>query len=97
MRKLKFLLDRRSLEIMYVSFIRPLLEFADVVWDNCTVYEVNAREKIQLEAARIVNGTTKLVSLEMQYKETGWETLEVRRSKHSTKRVITFLQSIYLR
>ena len=97
MRKLKFLLDRRSLEIMYVSFIRPLLEFADVVWDNCTLYEVNAREKIQLEAARIVNGTTKLVSLEMQYKETGWETLEVRRSKHSTKRVITFLQSIYFR
>ena len=25
MRKLKFLLDRRSLEIIYVSFIRPLL------------------------------------------------------------------------
>ena len=82
MRKLKFLLDRRSLEIIYVSFIRPLLEYADVVWDNCTLYEVNALEKIQLEAARIVTGTTKLVSLEMLYKETGWETLEVRRSKH---------------
>ena len=83
MRKLKFLLDRRSLEIIYVSFIRPLLEYADVVWDNCTLYEVNALEKIQLEAARIVTGTTKLVSLEMLYKETGWETLEVRRSKHT--------------
>ena len=82
MRKLKFLLDRRSLETIYVSFIRPLLEYADVVWDNCTLYEVNALEKIQLEAARIVTGTTKLVSLEMLYKETGWETLEVRRSKH---------------
>ena len=31
MRKLKFLLDRRSLEIIYISFIRPLLECADVV------------------------------------------------------------------
>ena len=82
MRKLKFLLDRSSLEFIYISFIRPLLEFADVVWDNCTLYEVNALEKIQLEAARIVTGTTKLVSLEMLYKETGWETLEVRRSKH---------------
>ena len=59
-----------------------ILEYADVVWDNCTLYEVNTLEKIQLEAARIVTGTTKLVSLEMLYKETGWETLEVRRSKH---------------
>ena len=63
MRKLKFLLDRRSLEIIYVSFIRPLLEYADVVWDNCILYDGNALEKIQLEAARIVTGTTKLVAL----------------------------------
>ena len=90
MRKLKFLLDRRSLEIIYVSFIRPLLEYADVVWDNCTLYEVNALEKIQLEAARIVTGTTELVSLEMLYKETEWETLEVRRSKH---KLCLFLQN----
>ena len=82
MRKLKFLLDRRSLETIYVSFIRPLLEYADVVWDNCTRYEVEAIEKIQLEAARIVTGTTKLVSIEELYNETGWETLEKRRTKH---------------
>ena len=36
MRKLKFLLDIRSLEIIYISFKRPLLEYADVVWDKCT-------------------------------------------------------------
>ena len=52
------------------------------MWDNCTLYEVNVLGKIQLEAARIVTGTTKLVSLETLHKETGWETLEVRRSKH---------------
>ena len=82
MRKRKFLLDRRSLEIIYISFMRPLLEYTVVVWDNCTLYEVNALEKIQMEAARTVTGTIKLVSLEMLYKETGWETLEVGRSKH---------------
>ena len=47
MRKLKFKLDRRSLQTIYFSFIRPLLEYADVVWDNCTRYEVNDLEKIQ--------------------------------------------------
>ena len=31
MRKLKFQLDRKSLKTIYFSFIRPLLEYADVV------------------------------------------------------------------
>ena len=43
---------------MYLSFIRPLLEYADVVWDNCTLNEVNA---LQLVAARRVTGATKLI------------------------------------
>ena len=59
-----------------------MLEYADVVWDNCTDYELKALEKIQLEAARIVTGATKLVSFENLYKESGLEKLEVRRSKH---------------
>ena len=58
MRKLKFKLDRRSLQIIYFTFIRPILEYADVVWNNCTQYEVNELEKIQNEAARIVTGAT---------------------------------------
>ena len=72
MRKLKFIFDRKSLEIIYTSFIRPILEYADVVWDNCTQYEINALEKTQIEAARIATGTTKLVSLDKLYQETGW-------------------------
>ena len=35
-RRLKFDLDRKSLKTIYKSFIRPLLEYADVIWDNCT-------------------------------------------------------------
>ena len=34
MRKLKFKLDRKSLEIVYIAFIRPLLEYGDIIWDN---------------------------------------------------------------
>ena len=82
MRKLKFILDRQSLEIIYTSFIIPVLEYADVVWGNCTQYEINAIEKIQVEAARIATGATKLVSLDMLYQEIGWEPLEKRRYKH---------------
>ena len=44
MRKFKYELDRRSLEIIYISFIRPILECGDVVWSNC-----NQQEKQELE------------------------------------------------
>ena len=71
MRQLKFVLDKKSLQSIYFSFIRPVLEYADAVWDNCTKYEANELEKIQLEAARIVTGSTKLVSINALYTETG--------------------------
>lgn len=82
MRKLKFLIDRDSLNKIYTSFIRPVLEYADVVWDNCSQYELNAIEKIQLESARIITGATKLVSIDTLYRESGLEPLNKRRYKH---------------
>ena len=82
MRKLESRLDRTTLEIIYIAFIRPILEYADIVWCNLTKYEENELEKIQLEATRIVTGTTKLIYLENLYKETGWETLNSRRQQH---------------
>ena len=63
MRKLKFKLDRKSLEIIYTAFIRPLPEYGDVIWYNCLQYEKQEIEKIQLKATRIATGTTKLVSI----------------------------------
>ena len=60
----------------------PLLEYADVVWDNCTKYESNELEKNQNEAACIVTGATKLVSINALLTETRWETLSSRRTKH---------------
>ena len=79
MRKLKYKLDCKSLETIYLTFIRQLLEQGDVIWDNCTQYEKNELDKIQNEAARITTGTTKLISLDNLYKEVGWQTLHRRR------------------
>ena len=42
-------LDRRSLEILYTSFIRPLLEYGDTIWDNCTLYEKQELEKFKMK------------------------------------------------
>ena len=37
MRKLKFTFDRKSLQTIFFSFIRTLLEYANIVWDNLPV------------------------------------------------------------
>lgn len=81
-RRLKFLLDRKSLEKLYISFVRPVIEYADVVWDNISNDLADKLEKINIEAARIVSGATKLVSLNDLYREVGWDTLHNRRQKH---------------
>ena len=79
MRRLKLILDSKALQTVCFSFIRPLLEYADVVWDNCSQYESNELDKNQNEAARIVTGATKLVSINALLTETRWETLSLRR------------------
>ena len=47
MRKLKFILDRKSLQTIYFTFVRPILEYSDIIWDNCTQYEKDELDKIQ--------------------------------------------------
>ena len=65
MRALKFKLDRHTMQIIYFSFIRLVIEYADNIWDNIPEYlKKNEVEKVQYESARIVTGCTKLVSLD---------------------------------
>ena len=37
--------SNKSLETIYISFIGPILENGDVVWDNCTQQEKQDIEK----------------------------------------------------
>ena len=39
MRSNKFKLSRKALNNVYASYLRPVLEYASVVWDGCTIYE----------------------------------------------------------
>ena len=71
LRSLKFSLGRQFLQIMYFSFIRPTLEYGDSIWNNCPAYLKDRLEKVNIKAARIVTGATKLVSLNALYRETG--------------------------
>ena len=82
MRHLKTRLDRLSLQTIYFSFIRPILEYGDVVWVNFSQGLKDQLDKVQNEAARKVTGCTKLVAIRDLYQESGWETLSERRRKH---------------
>ena len=67
---------------MYISFVRPLLEYCDSVWDNASVDSKKQLYAVQIEAARIITGATKLCSIEKLLSDLGWESLQNRRNKH---------------
>jgi hypothetical protein len=41
------------------TFVRPLLEYVDVIWDNMSISLNKSIENVQLEASRIVTGGTR--------------------------------------
>ena len=81
LRKLKYKLSKSTLDRLYCTYIRPLLEYGSEVWDGCTMTDANRLEQIQLNAARIVTGLPVFASLRSLYYETGWETLANRRKR----------------
>ena len=85
LRKLKYILSKETLNKLYCTYIRPLLEYASEVWDGCTITDSDRLEQVQLTAARNVTGLPTFSSLCSLYSETGWETLaERRRNKKLT-------------
>ena len=80
--RIKKLLPRKSLEILYLTYGRSIFDYADIVWDNCTTTRSNRLKKLQVMAARIVTGGPRGTSHAELYKETVWQTLQQRRCNH---------------
>ena len=74
-------LDRKSLETLYTSYVRPTLEYASEVWDGCTNEEKQLIEGVQLEGARIALGAKRGTSHAQLYEAIQWEPLQIRRNK----------------
>ena len=79
MNRLKHSLSRSTLEVIYFTFVRPKLEYACIVFDDCTENEKNKLESIQLYCARIVTGAKRGTSHALLYKELNWPKLSERR------------------
>ena len=80
--KLKYTLDRKTLLTMYCSFVRPSLEYANVLWNNCTDADSDRIESIQRRAARIITGGISRTSTELLNEELGLELLTQRRERN---------------
>ena len=65
--KLKYKLSTNTLNKLYSTYIRPLLEYGSEVWDGCSINDNNRLEQIQLNAARIVEGFPIFASLRFLY------------------------------
>ena len=61
---LKYTLPRKALERLFINRIRPLIEYADVIYDNCPKYLADRLEGVQMEAARICTGGMRQTSPE---------------------------------
>ena len=79
-KRLSHILPRKSLITIYKSFIRPHLDYCDVIYDQpnnesfCTKIE-----QIQYNAALAITGAIRRTSQTKLYHEMGLESLEFRR------------------
>ena len=75
--------SRTTLERIYMVFIRPVMEYASVVWGGAHCKDLVKLDKNQLSAMRIVSGATQKSNINNLYTELNWDTLSERRDVHA--------------
>ena len=80
MRRLSMTLSRKSLLTIYKSFVRPLLDYADIIYDKpCNETFKEKLEAVQYNSCLAIAGAIRGTSRECLYRELGLETLNDRR------------------
>ena len=87
----KYSMSRYALFRCYLSFVRPLLEYADIIFDNCFKQEKLMIENLQYAALRLVTGAKKRTSRELLLKDCGLCTMQNRRTFH---KLLKFFKSL---
>ena len=82
-RKLNSVLPRLSLLTIYKTFVRPQLDFGDVIYDQPNNKSfIDKIESVQYDAALAITGAIRGTSRIKLYKELGLESLKDRRWMH---------------
>ena len=74
-------LSTEQKSLYYKMAIRPLVEYASVLFDNCTKQNMLCLEGVQRRAALVCTGAMKRTESMKVLSDLGWETLENRRQK----------------
>lgn len=90
---IRFKVDSQTLCRLYKSLVRPVMEYADVIWSGCTDTESDHFEHadVQYEAAKVVTGAIKGTSRQRLLEELGWESIKTRRIIH---RIVLFYKIV---
>ena len=72
-------LSRRSLDILYKTYVRSVLEYSDVLFCNTTQLNFDKLDEVEKRAGRIVSGAIRGTSSDTLYSELSWESLRSRR------------------
>ena len=91
MKQLKKWISHKPLETIYKMYVRPHLDYGDMVYDRgelekngilpigISTSSLRNVESLQYEAARIITGAWKSTNRDKLYKNLGWESLQERR------------------
>ena len=71
--------SRKVLDLSYKLYVRPHLDYGDVIYHNQRTDLMNLVEQVQYKAALIVSGCWQGTNREKLYEELGWEYLSQRR------------------
>ena len=71
--------SRKVLDLSYKLYVRPHLDYGDVIYHNQRADLMNIIEQVQYKAALIVSGCWQGTNRETLYDELGWESLSERR------------------
>ena len=82
---LKFLaryVNREVLDMTYKMYVRPYLDYGDVIFHNQSMESMTLIEQLQYQASLIVSGCWQGSSRLKVYSDLGWESLDERRKFH---------------
>ena len=80
LRKLRYTLPRSALITIYKSFVRPHIDYGDIVYDQAYNNSFHEKlESIQYNASLAITGAIRGTSRDKLYQELGLESLKNRR------------------
>ena len=71
--------DRKILDMCYKLYVRPHLDYGDVIYHNQRIDLMNLIEQVQYKAGLIVSGCWQGTNPERLYDELSWESMSNRR------------------